>query len=115
MGRALLNDALPRAAAALGYADLVARTQSIKRLPSGRFKQAQFPALQIKVGYALHGERQEAKLADGKASDTVEIDISFNEPPPRIQILSMTGGRELRAYSLISLVAEFYEALPWSD
>lgn len=110
--RTLLDSAFPRAAAALGYADLVVKTNSIKRQPRpDNFETAEFPALKLKVGYAIRGSRQEKALADGKAADVIEIDISFNEPTKAIQVLSLTGGEELHAYSLIDLIAEKYRAM----
>ncbi len=110
--RDLLDNAFPRAAAALGYADLIVRTNSIKRQPRpGNFETAEFPALKLKIGYAARGSRQEQALLDGKAADVIDLDISFNEPTSAIQILSLTGGEALRAYSLIDLIAEKYRAM----
>ena len=110
--RALLDSAFPRAAAALGYTDLVVKTNSIRRQPRrDNFENAEFPALKLKVGYAVRGSRQEKALSEGKAADVVEIDISFNEPTKAIQVLSLTGGEELRAYSLVDLIAEKYRAM----
>lgn len=44
-------------------------------------------------------------------SSVIDVDISFNEPLNHVQVLRLTGGRELRAYGLIDLVAEKYRAL----
>ena len=110
--RDLLDNAFPRAAAALGYVDLIVRTNSIRRQPRpGNFETAEFPALKLKVGYAVRGSRQERALLDGKAADVIDLDISFNEPTSAIQILNLTGGEALRAYSLVDLIAEKYRAM----
>ena len=109
--RDLLDQMLPRAAAALGYADLIVRTQSVKLWPTAGLHDANFPALKLKVASAKRGSRQEAALQNGHASVVVGADISFNEPLLQIQVLELTGGRELHAYALTDLVAEKYRAL----
>lgn len=109
--RRLLDSAFPRSAAALGYTDLIVRIHSVKRQPKVIFENAEFPALKLKVAYAQRGTRQEKALQEGKAPGVIDIDISFNESMRQIQILELTGGRELRAYSLIDLIAEKYRAM----
>ena len=107
----LLNSTLPRAAASLGYADLLVRTQSIRRRPNQIFLQAEFPALKLKIAYARRGTNEERAFNEGTASNVIDVDISFNEPLNHVQILQLTGGHELYAYGLIDLVAEKYRAL----
>lgn len=113
--RRLLNSAFPRSAAALGYTDLIVKIHSVKRQPKGIFETAEFPALKLKVAYAQRGTRQEKALQEGKVPGVIDIDIdidiSFNEPMLQIQILELTEGRQLRAYSLIDLIAEKYRAM----
>ena len=110
--RLLLNGAFSRAAAMLGYADLVVKIHSIKPKPkSSNFETAQFPALKMKIGYALRGSRQEGALLKCKSPDVIDVDISFNEAMRAIRILRLTGGQALRAYSLIDLIAEKYRAM----
>jgi len=107
-----LNSAFPRAAAALGYADLVVRAQSLKRLPDQhRFENAAFPALKLKIAHARRGTNEERALRHGGASSVVEVDVSFNEPLRHVQILRLTGGGELLSYGLIEIAAEKYRAL----
>ncbi len=108
----LLDSAFPRAAAALGYTDLILKIHSVKRQPKAIFEKAKFPALKIKIAYAQRGTRQEKALLEGKAPGVIDLDISFNETMRQIQVLELTGGRELRAYSLIDLIAEKYRAMP---
>lgn len=107
----LLDSAFPRAAAALGYTDLILKIHSVKRQPKAIFEKAKFPALKIKTAYAQRGTRQEKALLEGKAPGVIDLDISFNETMRQIQVLELTGGRELRAYSLIDLIAEKYRAM----
>ena len=106
-----LNIEFPRAAAALGYADLVVRIQSIQRMPRKIFETARYPALKIKVASALRGSRQEGRLLQGAASVVIDVDISFNESWTEVQVLELTGGNELLAYGLTDLIAEKYRAL----
>lgn len=108
----LLDLALPRAATTLGYADLLVRTHSVKRLPAKmNFEKAEFPALQLKIAYAQRGTTEEAALSEGKTTNVIKLEISFNEPLHQFQVLELTGGWELRAYSLVDLIAEKYRAI----
>jgi len=110
--RNLLDKAFPIVAAKLRYPDIVVKTNSTKRQPRPTdFEMADFPALKLKIGYAQRGSRQERALIAGQAVNVITVDISFNEPTRAIQILHLTGGGELRAYSLIDLIAEKYRAM----
>ena len=109
--RTLLDLAFPRAAANLGYPDLIVRIQSVRRLPAHIHMEAEFPALKLKIAYATRGTREERALHAGRTSSVVDVDISFNEPLKHVQILELTGGQALYAYGLIDLMAEKYRAL----
>ncbi len=111
--RKLLDKTFPHAATILGYADLIVKTHSVKCRPKKTpFTDAQFPALKLKITSAKRGTPQERALKEGKPPFTIDVDISFNEPPlQQIQIMKLTGGQELFAYSLIDLVAEKYRAI----
>ena len=110
--RKLLDSEFPRAAAELGYADLIVKTHSVKHLPKGKFPNANFPALKLKIASAKRRTPQERAIWEGKASDVmIDVDISFNEPLPQIQVLKLTGGQDLRAYGLVDLIAEKYRAM----
>ncbi len=89
----LLDASFPRAAAKLGYADIVIKTHSVKKMPnSSIFAEADFPALKIKIAYATRGTGEEKTMKAGKPiNEMFEIDISFNEPLRQIQILSLDG------------------------
>lgn len=107
----LLNEKLTPAAAMLGYTNLALKVQSHKRMPKGELSQLSFPALKIKVGFAAKGTDQEKALQIGKASNVIEIDISFNETITHTQILLLADGRELLAYGLLDLIGEKFRAL----
>lgn len=107
----LMNAALPRAAAHLGYVDLIVKVHSVKRMPKRIFEDAEFPALKLKVAFAERGTKQEKALEEGLAPGVIDVDISFNETLRQIQILELTGGQELQAYSLVDLMAEKYRAM----
>jgi predicted nucleotidyltransferase component of viral defense system len=109
--RGLLDGAFPRAAARLGYADLIIKVHSIARQPRAIFETASFPALKIKIAFARRGTPQEVALNKGMMPGKIEVDISFNEPLRQIQVLGLTGGAELLAYDLVELMAEKYRAM----
>ena len=110
--RKLLDKTFPHTAAVLGYPNLIVKTHSVKCQPKTPFTDAKFPALKLKITSAKRGTSQEHVLKEGKTSFTIDMDISFNEPPLcQIQIMKLTGGQELLVYSLIDLVAEKYRAI----
>ena len=106
-----LDSKFPSATAELGYPDLIVKTHSVKTLPPGIFADAKYPALKIRIGSAMRGTTQERALQKRQASVVIDTDISFNEPVPQTQVLILTGGRKLLAYSLPDLVAEKYRAI----
>ena len=106
-----LNQEFPHTAARLGYASLEVRVQSAKWQRGVDPETAEFPALRMKVAYALRGTRQEKALQRGRAANVIGIDISFNERMGYVQILELTGGQELFAYGLADLIAEKYRAV----
>ncbi len=94
----LLDAAFPRAAATLGYADLVVKTHSVKPLPKKRdLPDATFPALKLKIASAKRATSQEKALEAGKVPVAIDVDISFNERLLQIQVLELTGCQELFA------------------
>lgn len=109
--RKLLDSTLARAAAVLGYAGLIVEVHSVRRQPRTSFATAKFPALKLKIASANRGTTQEKALQKGIAPVVIDVDISFNEPLSKIQVLELTGGHELRAYGLGDLIAEKYRAI----
>ena len=65
----------------------------------------------MKIAYARRGTREEDALSEGKTTNVIKLEISFNEPLLQFQVLELTGGQELRAYSLVDLIAEKYRAM----
>ena len=108
-----LDQALPIAATTLGYADLLVWIHSLRTLPKNIFVDAQFPALKIKIASAHRSFWDERHMLAGKAPPVlIDLDISFNEPSmSTIQILALTGDREIMSYGLVDLIAEKYRAI----
>ncbi len=111
--REALDREFPQVTAKLGYPDVLCAVQSIgKRPTTKRFTNFDFPAIEVKVGYALRGSPQEPKLNVRQASQVIEVDFSFNEPAGGIELIKLGRiGTPLRVYSLIDLIAEKYRAL----
>lgn len=99
---------LARAAARLGYPDLICRVQTIRLRPSAKkFATSSFPALTLKVAYARRDSPQAHRLAEGQCPTVLDVDISFNEFVDGIQIIRLGAeGADIPAYSLIDLMAE---------
>lgn len=108
-----LNDLLPRAAIKLGYLDLLCRVQSVKKMPRAEnFEDHEFPALKVKVGFATRGTTEAARLAAGKASRVLVIEISFRDQVYAFQELNLHGaGVAVRAFTIHELIAEKLRAL----
>lgn len=109
----LLDESLVKEAAKLGYPDIICRVQSVREQPrSGQFSTSAFPALKLKIAYARRGSPQERNLNQGRCSEVLNLDISFNEPIGVVQVFTLEdGGNCLRAYSLFDLIAEKIRAL----
>lgn len=110
--KAALNRVFPRAAAKLGYPDLMCNVQSSRYEPSAKmFAKATGPLLALRVGYARRNSPQERLFRSGTASDVLDVDIAFREPVNAIQIVQLGDGTTIRAYSLLDLIAEKLRAL----
>ncbi|SOC15275.1 nucleotidyl transferase AbiEii/AbiGii toxin family protein [Thalassospira xiamenensis] len=108
-----LNNHLPRAAIKLNYPSLICKVQSVKKLPKPlNFEEHQFPALLIKIGYATRGSKDEAKLAENRSTNTLELEISFRDQVYAFQELNLTEGMAaIRAFTIHELIAEKLRAL----
>lgn len=108
-----LNDAIPKAIVTLGYFNILCKVQSIKRRPRPEnFENHEFPALQIKVGSAVKGTREEKQLKAGTASNTLLVEISFRDQVFAFQNLSLSGvGVSIRAFTIHEIISEKYRAL----
>jgi hypothetical protein len=108
----LLNGTFRKAAAVAGNDRLDLVVQHCKWQPKIKIHATRsFPALKLKIGYSVRGTPDHKNLLIGKATRVVEIDVSFNEPRSRLQILELGGDIRLLAYSWIELVAEKFRAL----
>lgn len=108
-----LNNYLPKAAIKLNYPSLICKVQSVKKLPKPlNFEEHQFPALLIKIGYATRGSKDEAKLAENRSTNTLELEISFRDQVYAFQELNLTEGMAaIRAFTIHELIAEKLRAL----
>ncbi|MCZ6859840.1 MAG: nucleotidyl transferase AbiEii/AbiGii toxin family protein [Alphaproteobacteria bacterium] len=111
--RAEFDDAVIRAAAQIGYPSLVCRVQTVRARPrQNSLEIDSFPALEMKIAYALRDSPQEIRLRAGQCPTILEADISFNEPIDAIQVVRLgKDGPEIKAYSLLDLIAEKLRAL----
>ena len=103
-----LNALLPRAAIKLGDLNLVCRVQTVKKMPrSLNFEEHDFPALLLRIGSALRGTKEEHRLAEGKASRVLDIEISFRDQVYAFQELNLTGADvAVRAFTIHEIIAE---------
>ena len=106
-----LSNSLERARVALGYNQIRCAVQSHQIKPN---KDASFPTLQIRVGYARADTRNEVKrLEAGESRRVVRIDYSFNEKTYNTEKILLSSDSEsyIQVYSIHDLMAEKYRAL----
>ncbi|MBK5956689.1 hypothetical protein CCR97_00355 [Rhodoplanes elegans] len=111
--RETLNGALPRAAADLGYTDIVCAVQRLvyKPRPEG-FPEFTAPALRLTIGFAHRGEADEARLKEGQSTRVLQLDISFKEQVVHPTELVINEPEvSIRAYSAEEIIAEKLRAL----
>ena len=104
-----LNDLMRRSSAALGYATLRCRVQTIKRLPRAEGFPNEFtaPALSLTIAYAEQGTKSERHLSTGKSSTVVSVDISFKEQVFQKNELHLNhAGIKISSYSIADIIAE---------
>jgi predicted nucleotidyltransferase component of viral defense system len=108
-----LNDLLPTTAIKLGYVDILCRVQSVKKMPRAEnFEKHDFPALRMRIGSAKRGSAEEARLAEGKASRVLDVEISFRDHVYNFQEMNLQGaGVAVRAFTIHELIAEKFRAL----
>lgn len=108
-----LNELLPMTAIKLGYLDLLCQVQSVKKMPRAEnFEDHDFPALRVRIGSAKRGTAEAARLAEGKASRVLDVEISFRDHVYTFQELNLMGaGVAVRAFTIHELVAEKFRAL----
>lgn len=90
--------------------DVMCRPQKTEMRPPRA--DANFPTLGLSIGYAPRSKPRELRrLLAGQAPTVVEIDYSYNEAVLDVEVLSLTDGDSLQAYSQINLMAEKYRSL----
>ncbi len=105
-----LANSLINAEEALPY-DIATCINSHKVKPKNK-NNPSFPALKIKVGYAVMGSNQhKTMLRTNQSTSTLAIDYSFNEHIETHDTILIEGTNNLFAYSLTDLIAEKYRAV----
>ncbi len=109
----VLDQALPAAAAELGFVDLVCVVQRFEYRPrQHEFADAPVPGLQLAIGYARRGTSDEARLKARRSTRVLQIDISFREQvvhPSELQLEDTEV--TIQAYDIEDIIAEKYRAL----
>lgn len=71
-----------------------------------------FPALLVRIGSALRGSPEQARLEAGQALRVVDIEISFRDQVYHFQELNLNGaGAAVRAFTIHEIIAEKLRAL----
>lgn len=90
--------------------DTMCRCQRFELRPAR--EDAIFPTLTLSIGYAQRSKPRElTRLLNGQAPNIVEIDYSYNEAVLDVEVLRLTDGEELQAYSFLNLIAEKFRSL----
>ncbi len=90
--------------------DVLCRRQKAEMRPAR--PDANFPTLSLSIGYAPRSKPRELqRLLAGQEPRVVEIDYSYNEAVLDVEVLHLTDGETLNAYSQINLMAEKYRSL----
>lgn len=75
-------------------------------------KDATFPTIQIRVGFADRSDQRAHRLlTHKKAQQVVKVDYSLNEPLGQPELLEIEAGRTIQIYSFHDLVAEKFRAV----
>ncbi|MCW5257976.1 nucleotidyl transferase AbiEii/AbiGii toxin family protein [Verminephrobacter aporrectodeae subsp. tuberculatae] len=73
---------------------------------------ANFPTLNLSIGYARQSNPRElSKLLAKQAPTVVEIDYSYNEAVLDTEVLRLANGSSLEVYSQVNLMAEKYRSI----
>lgn len=101
------NDALDVAEAELAYG-MKCKLQSHKIQPNA---QGTFPTVKLRIAYSYKNDSAQMKRLEGRNStNLISIDYSFNEKTYNCEIIEIDGG-ELKAYSILDLLAEKYRSI----
>jgi len=103
-----LKQSLASACEDLPYG-LDCRIQGAKIQPPGEDRN--FQTLKIRMGYAYKGSSEHKQLVVNNCPHVIKIDYCFNEPNHEIDTLQIEDGGEIKAYSIVDLLAEKYRAI----
>ncbi len=108
-----LNNALRRAAAALGYTDVLCAVQRFDYQPKKEgFAGFVAPALKLSIGYAVKGTTDEERLAQGKSTRILDVDISFKEKViTTAEVIIEEPDVSIQTYSFEEIIAEKLRAI----
>lgn len=111
--RAILDAALARAAAELGYVDIVSAVQRFEYLPRQEgFENFTAPALKLTIGYAKRGTPDEVRLKAKHSTQALQIDVSFKESVLHETELTIESPNvSLRTYKIEEIIGEKLRAL----
>lgn len=71
-----------------------------------------FPGMKLKIGFAPRSNRRAMdRLLNGQSPQVVEIDHSYNEAVFDVEVLRLSDGETLQAYSFLNLIAEKLRSL----
>lgn len=107
------NSQFPKIAIQLGYLDLICRVQRVEKRPRPEnFENMDFPALLVRIGSAIRGTSEQARLEAGQAARVVDVEISFRDQVYQFQELNLTdAGAAVRAFTIHEIIAEKIRAL----
>lgn len=111
--KATLNRGLVRAAADLGYTDIVCAVQRFDYQPKkDGFADFTAPALKLSIGYATKGTSDAVRLEQGKSTRIIEVDISFKEKVVTLTEITIEAPSvSIQAYSFEEIIAEKLRAI----
>ncbi len=103
-----MQKSLMESSESLSYG-LACKIQGSRIKPRGEGKNHQ--TLEINIGYAYKGSRDHQHLLRNNCTNVIKLDYSYNEINQDIEVLELTEGSNIQAYSLSDFVAEKYRAL----
>jgi predicted nucleotidyltransferase component of viral defense system len=71
-----------------------------------------WPTLQLRIGYApISDPARHRRLLSGKSPTVLALDLSYNQVITAVELVSIPGGGEVKAYALPDLIAEKLRAM----
>lgn len=111
--KATLNRALTRAAADLGYTDILTAVQRFDYQPKkDGFAGFTAPALKLSIGYATKGTTDVTRLQQGRSTRILQVDVSFKEKVTNItDLLIEEPDISIQTYTFEEIIAEKLRAI----